>query len=201
MAQDTLAPWAELVPDKGRMTVDELLELPDDGWMYELVDGRLVRMPLSGGEASRVAIRLAGALLSFVDAHELGAVTGADGEYDLTRPGDEDETALAPDVAFVRFENVPSISSPEYKKAWRVAPDLVVEVVSPNQYRPEMAAKARRYLDAGVRLLWMVWPKYQQVDIWRAGGGKLAATLGVSDPLDGEDVLPGFTYPVAHLFR
>jgi len=44
-----------------------------------------------------------------------------------------------------------------------------------------------------VRLLWMVWPKYQQVDIWRAGGDEPAATLGTSDTLDGEDVLLGFT--------
>jgi Uma2 family endonuclease len=201
MAQDTLAPWAEIVPGKGRMTIDEMMALPDDGWMYELVDGRLVRMPHSGGEASRIAARLVGALLNFVDAHDLGAVTGADGEYDLTQPGDTDETALAPDVAFVRNEHVPPVDSPQYKKAWQVAPDIVVEVVSPSRYRPEMAAKARRYLDAGVRLLWMVWPKYQQVDIWRAGATEPAATLGMSDTLDGEEVLPGFTYPVARLFK
>ncbi|HLJ80533.1 MAG TPA: Uma2 family endonuclease [Ktedonobacterales bacterium] len=201
MAQDTLAPWAEIVPGKGRMTIDEMMALPDDGWMYELVDGRLVRMPHSGGEASRIAARLLGALLNFVDANELGAITGADGEFDLTQPGDTDETALAPDVAFVRSEHIPATSSPEYKKAWPVAPDLVGEVVSPSQYRPEMAAKARRYLDAGVRLLWMVWPKYQQVDIWRAGANEPAATLGINDTLDGEGVLPGFTYPVARLFK
>lgn len=201
MAHEILAPWAELVPGAGHMTVDELLALPGDGWMYELVDGRLVRMPFSGGEASRISLRLGAALLAFVEAHDLGAVTGADGEYNLTQPGDTGETALAPDVAFVRAERIPPQASSEYKMAWHLAPDLVVEVVSPSQFRPEMAAKARLYLKSGVRLLWMVWPRYQQVDVWRQGSDTPVATLGPADSLDGEDVLPGFTYPLARLFR
>jgi Uma2 family endonuclease len=200
MAHETLAPWAEIAPGFGRMTLDELLALPQDEWMYELVAGRLVRMPASGGEASRIAVRLAGALLNFVDDRGLGAVTGADGEFDLTQPGDAAETGLAPDVAFVRTEQVPPPGTPEYTRAWHVAPDLAVEVASPNQYRPGMAAKAKRYLAAGVRLVWVVWPKYRQVDVWRAGEDQPGTTLNLGDTLDGLDVLPGFSYPLARLF-
>jgi Uma2 family endonuclease len=181
------------------MTVNELLALPQDEWMYELVEGSLVRMPASGGAASRIAVRLASALNQFVEPGDLGAVTGADGEYDLTQPGDAQETALAPDAAFVRADRVPPRNSPEYDKAWRLAPDLVAEVVSPNQYRPEMAEKAKRYLAAGVRLVWIIWPKYQQVEVWRQGDVQASTTLGVGDQLDGLDVLPGFTYPVGRL--
>lgn len=82
-----------------------------------------------------------------------------------------------------------------------LAPDLVAEVVSPSQYRPEMAAKARRYLAAGVRLAWMVWPKYQQVDVWRPAATQPVASLGSEEQLDGLDALPGFSYPVASLFK
>ncbi len=53
-----LAPWAEVVPDTPRMTTDDLAALPEDGWQYELVEGVLVRMPMSGGEASNIAMRL-----------------------------------------------------------------------------------------------------------------------------------------------
>jgi Uma2 family endonuclease len=141
MAQNTLAPWAEGVPGVGPMTVDELLALPVDGWRYELVEGRLVRMPGSGGEASTIAMNLAAALWNFVASQRLGRVTGQDGTYDLTQPGDPEETALVPDVAFVRADRVPSRTSPEYAKAWRLAPDLVAEVVSPSQFRPEMRDK------------------------------------------------------------
>jgi Uma2 family endonuclease len=70
--QNTLAPWAELVPDVGPMTVDDLLARPEDGWQYELVEGRLVRMPGRGGEASRIAVRLIIAFGLFVDARQLG---------------------------------------------------------------------------------------------------------------------------------
>ena len=183
------------------MTVAELLALPEDAcWQYELVEGRLVRMPASGFEASRIAGRLLAALLTFVEDRGLGAVTGPDGTYDLTQPGDTEETGLVPDVAFVQAAHIPPRSSAEYAKALRLAPDLVVEVVSPSQYRPEMRAKAARYLDAGVRLVWTVWPKYQQVDVWRPGTTQPVATLTVNDTLDGLDVIPGFSYPVARLF-
>lgn len=201
MAQETLAPWAERVPDAASMTVDELLRLPDDNrWRYELVEGRLVRRAASGGEAAIIATELLTALNVFVRAHSLGRVTGADGTYDLTQPGDEKETGLVPDVAFVRAERVPPRTSADYAKAWRLAPDLVAEIVSPTQFRPEMASKARRYLAAGVRLVWIVWPKYQQVDVWRLGIEQPVAVLNTNDALDGLDVVPGFSYPLANLF-
>ncbi len=63
-----------------------------------------------------------------------------------------------------------------------------------------MAAKPRRYLEAGVRLLWVIWPRYRSVDVWRPCSDQPVAALGLDDVLDGLDVLPGFTYPVARLF-
>jgi Uma2 family endonuclease len=201
MRQDTLAPWAELVPGRGPMTVDDPLALPDDEWMYELVEGTLVRMPAIGGEASNIAMRLSAALVTFAEDRGLGRVTGADGEYDLTQPGDPTDTALAPDLAFVRAERVPPRDSPAYQRAWHLAPDLAVEVASLNQYHPGMAAKVQRYLVAGTRLVWVVWPRSKQVDMWRPGDvGQPTATLGSGDALERLDVLPGFTYPLARLF-
>jgi Uma2 family endonuclease len=201
MAQEkTLAPWAEVVPNTGPMTMDDLLALPQDEWMYELVEGRLVRMPASGGEASNIAVLLSAALVNFVLPRQLGRVTGADGEYDLTQPGDPGETGLAPDVAFVRAGRFPPRESPEYRRAWRVAPDLVCEIASPNQFRPAMAAKAQRYLAAGVRLVWVVWPARREVDAWQSGTDHPVRTLRVGEALDGLDVLPGFTYALADLF-
>jgi Uma2 family endonuclease len=188
------------------MTVDDLLALPDDSrWQYELVEGRLVRMPGSGGEASNIAGDLLGELRAFVKPRGLGRVTGADGTYNLTQPGDPADTGLVPDVAFVQASRVPPRTSPDYAKAWPLAPDLVVEVVSPSQFRTEMKDKAERYIKAGVRLVWVVWPKRQQVDVWRpdaAGVARIVTTLKAStgDTLDGLDVLPGFTYPLADLF-
>jgi hypothetical protein len=63
-----------------------------------------------------------------------------------------------------------------------------------------MAAKAHVYLDAGVKLVWVVWPKLKQVGVWRPGSTHSIATIGVGDTLDGLETLPGFTYPLADLF-
>lgn len=194
-ADRALAPWGEIVPRDGLMTVDELLALPDDGLMYELVEGRLVRMAPSGIGASAIGTRLGARLAIFVEDHGLGIVTVADGTYDLGAG-----TALAPDVAFVRAERMLAPDSPLFDKAWPLAPDLAVEVASPNQYRPEMRAKALRYLAAGTRMVWVVWPKYKQVHVWRSAGEQPSATWGIGDVLDGLDVIPGFSFPVARLF-
>ncbi|MGH2517854.1 MAG: Uma2 family endonuclease [Ktedonobacterales bacterium] len=200
MKQDIIAPWAEPAPGApDPMTTEEMLALADDGWQYELVEGRLVRMPGSGVEASEVTLILAAALLSFVRPRKLGVVTESSGTFILSRAGQPD-TALCPDVAYVEAARAPAKKDPDYAKAWRVAPNLVVEVASPNQFRPGMAAKVRLYLDAGVQLVWVIWPERREVDVWRPGSEAPAEALGVADQLDGRDVLPGFTHPVADLF-
>jgi hypothetical protein len=90
------------------------------------------------------------------------------------------------------------VRTQEYAKAWRLAPDLVAEAVSPHQYRPEMTAKPPCYLAVGARLVWLMWPTHQQVEVRRIGPDA-AVTLGSADALDGQDVVLGFAYPIARL--
>ncbi len=196
LSSDSLAPWAEVVPDMAAMTIDDLLALPDDGWQYELVEGRLVRMPPSGIRATSIAQIIAAALVTFVRPRRLGVITGEQGGYKLGP-----KTELMPDVGFIRADRLPPLDSPDYDKIARGAPDLAVEVASPNQYKPGMRKKAHYYLDAGTLLVWVVWPRRQQVDVWEPGNAdQPARTLRVDDSLDGGIVLPGFTYPVADIF-
>lgn len=77
---------------------------------------------------------------------------------------------------------------------------LVVEVASPSQHRPEMAAKARLWLEAGVRLIWVVWPAQRQIDVWAAGDSEAPRTLEADTELSGEDVLPDFRFPLTSLW-
>ena len=70
----SVAAWAEIVPHMPLMTVDELHDIPDDGWVYELVQGVLVRMPLSSGGASTVAMRLAIRLGAYVEDNGLSLI-------------------------------------------------------------------------------------------------------------------------------
>ena len=196
---DALAPWAEVVPGVGPMNVDDLAALPEDGYHYELIEGVLVRVPWSGGEASDVAMGLGSRLRIYAEDHDLGRVLGADAGY-RPDPLHPDKTELAPDVSFVRADRVPPRGTPEYRKAWRLAPDLAVEVASPYQSRRAMGKKARLYLSFGTRLVWVIYPRYRQVDVWHPDDAKPSATLGIEDTLDGEDVVLGFTYSVARLF-
>ena len=195
-----LAPWADVVLDAPYpMTVDALHALPDDRWTYELVNGVLIRMPLSSGGASNISARLLIRLGAYVEDNGLGIIPSEQGGYRLD-PAHPRETEVAPDVAFVRADRAPSPTSPEfYGQAWQLAPDLAVEVASENQFGPGMGAKAQLYLQFGTRLVWVIWPRYKRVDVWRAGEDR-PAPLGLEDTLDGEDVVPGFTYPIARLF-
>ena len=198
-ASPSPAPWAEVVPDVGPMTVADLGTLPDDdGWCYELVEGVLVRMPPSRYGASTIGQRLANRLGGFVEEQGLGSVTGEQGGHTLD-PRRPRETQVAPDVGFVRAERDIPLTSPDSARAFPGAPDLAVEVAAPTQSRAALATKSRRYLAAGTRLVWVVWPQRRQVEVWRPGAAA-PATLAGADLLDGEEVVPGFTMRVAALF-
>ncbi len=203
----TVAPWAEPVPGVDRpVTADELLtwsEDPQFAWRYELVAGRLVRMPPTGVEHWDIGVPLFRALDTFTAAHNLGRVTWPDTGFRLNQPGQED-IVLSPDIAFVsaeRLARLPARNTPERRRFFPMAPDLAVEIASPDQHWPEMATKAQLYVAMGVRLVWIAWPGRREVDMWRPGTARPAATLRPGDQLDGGDVVPGFTYPVADLFR
>lgn len=193
---ESIAPWAETVPGAPPMTMAEFLDFPDDsGWRYELVDGVLVRMVGSRPTAGHITVRLQARLAIYVEEHGLGQVTGPDEPYDFESIGQKD-TGLLPDIGFYDASREPLVNP---QKAYPFAPDLAVEVASPKQYRPGMKAKAERYLAGGTRLVWVVWPKRRHVDVWRPDDVK-PTVLDVDDVLDGENVVPGFTYPVARLF-
>lgn len=194
---NTLAPWAEIVPNAGHTSVDDLLRLPDDGWRYEVVEGVLIRMAGSGEEATNIGGIIFGALFAFVRPRRLGRVTPADGVYKF--PGAE--TGLLPDVGYYSAALFSRVL--DKKKPIPFAPELAVEVASPEQTAEAMAAKAALYINGGTRLVWVVWPDARSVDVWRPGhSGHPSKTLraDAGDKLDGADVIPGFSHSVADIF-
>jgi Uma2 family endonuclease len=182
MAQETRA-----------ITADELLRMPDDGYKYELVAGRLRKMTPAGSIHGVVGMRMAVAISVHVDQHQLGVVFAADTGFKLASSPD---TVRAPDVSFVSRGRIPTGGIP--KAYWPGAPDLAVEVLSPTDVRSEIDEKIDEYLRSGVRLVWFVNPFERRVTIHRPGKGPLV--LDERDSVDGGDVLPGFSYPLARLF-
>ena len=176
------------------MTAEQLMDLPDDGRRRELVDGELREMAPAGFRHGRVAVRIGGRLDEFVRSRKLGAVAGAETGFRLTRQPD---TVRAPDVSFIAAHRLPS-DEDEQERFLELAPDLVVEVVSPSDRAAEVTEKALAWLDAGVALAWVVYPRQRLVAVYTPGGA--VTHVGEGEELDGGEVLPGLRLPVADLF-
>ncbi len=179
---------------KRAITAEELLVLPDDGNSYELVKGELSMMTPAGFEHGRVASQINYLIIQHVRKNDLGVVLAAETGFTLARCPD---TVRAPDVAFVRRDRIPPAD--EQHKFAELGPDLVVEVVSPNDRPAEIAEKVREYLEAGVRLIWIAHPGTRTVQEYRPSAERRDCTS--SDELDGYDVLPGFKCDVAEFFE
>ena len=177
------------------MTADALWSLPEvAGRRYELVRGELVEVPGAGGRHGQLALWIGMLLLRFVGPRRLGVVSGDGPGYLLGRDPD---TLRIPDVSFVAADRLPAGGVPE--AFWPFAPDLAVEIVSPNDRAEDVHGKAREYLNAGTRVVWVVRPRTRRVAVYRGEGD----TQESSDDgvLDGGDVLPGFDLSVADLFE
>lgn len=177
------------------VTPDDLLRMGDSGKGFELVNGELREVEVST-DSSRVASRIVGRLEPFVDAHDLGTVVNSDGGFQCfaADPG----RVRKPDVAFLTVATLPPADY-EPHGFCDVAPDLVVEVISPNDSAGEVAAKIGEWFAAGVKQLWEVFPDTREVRVHRPDG--TSTTLRGADVLAAPDLLPGFGVPVADLFR
>jgi Uma2 family endonuclease len=158
-----------------------------------------VRIPPPGPDHGYVEGNVYLALALYVRSQDLGEVYVGETGWDLTRRGERRETVLASDVAVVRAEQLP-LTPPRRGQTYRpIAPDLVVEVASPSQYRPDLADKARQWLDRGVRTVWVIWPERHEVDVWIPGATE-PSTLRDDETLEGGEVIPGFQITLGQLW-
>jgi Uma2 family endonuclease len=163
-------------------TEDDLLATPQDGQKYELVDGAIVVSP-AGSRHGQVSVRVASRLHDHVEKGRLGHVFDSSTGFRL--PGGN---VRSPDVSFVakgRFANerVPEDFSD-------VPPDLAVEVLSPRDRPRHVLDKIGEYLQAGVRLVWVVDPQRERGAVYRSLTD--IRELALDDELDGGEVVPGF---------
>lgn len=173
-------------------TPEDLLAM-SEGDRFELVDGHLVERTVSA-LSSFVAFELGGRIRDHCRAHSPAWIFGADCGIQCF-PG-HPRKVRKPDVSLVRRERLPVEQLDE--GFLTLPPDLVIEVVSPNDLAAEVEEKVQDYYQAGVRLVWVVYPTTRTVYIYR-GDGSIAAARA-DDELDGEDILPGFRCRIAEIF-
>jgi Uma2 family endonuclease len=167
------------------MTAEELFEMPDDGVHYELSRGRLLCMPPAGPISSIVAAKVVVRVARFVDERGLGVYGVSEGGFKL---GAAPDIVRAPDVWFVRADRVPPGPPRGF---WEIAPDLAIEALSPSDRISQVMLKVREYLDAGVRLVWIIDPEARTALVFRPD--QRERIIDEDGVLDGADVLPGFT--------
>ncbi|MFL6210801.1 MAG: Uma2 family endonuclease [Pyrinomonadaceae bacterium] len=175
------------------MTADELLKLPRGRFRYELIEGELKTMSPAGEEHGAVIMNLAAPLAMHVKANKLGTVFGAETGFKLASNPD---TVLAPDIAFIRREQIEQTGLS--KGFGTGSPDLAVEVLSPSDRDVKVKAKVAEWLANGARAVWVVSPKLRNVVIYRALTD--VTVLTENDELDGAEVVPGFRCRVAEIF-
>lgn len=168
----------------------ERISLP--GKQVELVRGRLLVREPPGTRHGVIAAKLGYYLSDFVHRHGLGIVAAQDTGFKIARDPD---TVRAPDVAFIGRDRADRIPARGYAE---VAPDVLAEVLSPDDTPAEVLAKVSDWLAAGAKLVWLVDPQRSEVHVYRQDGS--LSVLTESDSLDGEDVLPGFSCAVNDVF-
>ena len=172
------------------LTGDELLALGDIG-PTELIDGRITPMSPTQNLHAYIVFEIGRRLGNFNAARRLGWVIGAEsGVYTSRQP----DTVRAMDIAFVSRRRLPVLE----RGFLRVAPELVVEVVSPTDRWSELEAKLTEYFAIGVDVVWVVEPERRSVLVYRAGLAPEA--LGEDDILRGDGLLAGLEIPLAELF-
>lgn len=185
----TLPSYTRPMPSIALMTAEELLRLQPLHQRSELVEGVMqVREP-AGFRHGEIALRIAVLIGTHVTQHRLGNTFAAGTGFILSRNPD---TVRAPDVAFVSRDRLPPRDTRGFAE---LAPDLVVEVLSPDDRPGEVLGKVGDWLSAGCRLVWVVDAERREVRVYRADGS--VAVVAAGGEVDGENVLPGLRLAVA----
>jgi len=149
-------------------------------------------MTPAGFEHGRIVVNITVPLATHVKQKKLGVVSGAETGFQI---GHDPDTVRAPDVAFIRAERVPPTPTLGF---FQGAPDLAVEVLSPNDRAGDLLAKVHDWLAGGCCAVWVVDPGARTVSVYRSQGQLVV--WNVSDELTGDDIVPGFALPVAEIF-
>jgi Uma2 family endonuclease len=182
-----------MVVQERLMTAEEFAAIPDDGKRHDLVKGIVVEVSRPKMRHGILQQRFARFIGGFADENNLGMTTTESGFIVARNP----DTVRGPDVAFISRARLGNYDIDEYIPG---GPDLVVEIVSPNDTATEVNDKIEEYFRAGSHLVWVVYPRKPEVYAY-SGSSTNVQIIGIDSTLDGADVLPGFTLPLREVFK
>jgi Uma2 family endonuclease len=172
-----------------KLSLDQFLAMPDTKPASEYIDGEVIQKPMPNKKHSLIQTFFARILDEFLEATGLGVI-GTEWRCNFGPPSHR--RSFVPDLTYIAREHDTPERYPER------APDLAIEILSPDQPAGEFADKLQFYLMHGVRLVWVVDPERRFIVAYEPG--KDAVRLGLEDVLDGGAVLPGFSVPVERIF-
>ena len=176
-------------------TEADLEALADNGYQHEVVDGRLVMSPKNNPYHGDICADLLMELRRFAKEHKLGTVwDSSTGMWMYSR------NCRAPDISFIRKERLISLGFKRRStKFFPGAPDLAVEVLSPNNSRAEIDQRLNEFFASGTQITWIINPETELVEI--CSSPEKRQLIGPGGFLDGAHLLPGFRYAIADLFK
>ena len=189
---DTIVVGGELVPRYMTLAQFEDYHFAGDE-RVELVLGEVRVTPIAAGAHTRIVRNVFVALYAHVTARDLGEVYGEGAGYVLAPLP---HTLRGPDLSFVRPGRLPALVP--QRGAFRVTPDLAVEVLSPHDTYVEVDERREQMFETGAQCWWLVDPRRWRVGVHVPGGPRRVLREG--EVLDGAPVLPDFAMPVAAVF-
>lgn len=171
-------------------TADEFFNSPLS-LNHELIEGELVETMSAGFIHRIVAQRISRFIGNFADENNLGEITAAETGFILG-----EKTYRGADSAFISNEKLKQYGYPQ--GFFPVAPDIAIEVVSPNNTSEEMMEKVSLYLQNGSQMVWVIYPQTRVITVYRQNN--IINLLRETDVLEGKNVLPNFKLPIAKLF-
>ncbi len=177
---------AETTTAKRKMTEEEFMRLPNDGRKYELVDGEAKEVP-AGFEHDVIVMRIG--FLMYPFAQKVGYLAASSAGFRMVTGN-----IRSPDVSLVLYERLPEGKVPE--GFMDGAPDLAIEVISPNEDWAEMERKIGEYFASGAKEIWLIDPDKRTLTVYKSPSN--IHTFHADDEIE-TNLLPGFRCKVSEL--